>query len=219
MNKLIRSSLALLALASLAGSTWAQAWPQKPVKVVVAFSAGGTTAAPTATANAAVICQVSAAGMRTDASQSDFRTTGYIRWTATQAWTTTACGSRLSLSTAPNNAVDPVDRLHIDQDGAILVNTGTNDGVNRVQVNGSVTVSTGSAYKVNNTQVVGARDTGWAALSGTTDKATAYATYAGTAHGGLYSMTAVQALDDAVRNLSRRYGALETAARNHGLIN
>lgn len=183
------------------------------------LSAGGTAAAPTATANAAIIGQVSAAGMRTDGSSSDWRTTGYIRWTATQGWTTTACGSRLSLSATPNNAVDPVDRLHIDQDGAILVSTGTNDGVNRVQVNGSITVATGSAYKVNNTQVVGARDTGWGALTGTTDKATAYATYAGASHGGLYSMALVQALDDAVRNLSRRHGALEAAARTHGLIN
>ncbi|MDO9075363.1 MAG: tripartite tricarboxylate transporter substrate binding protein [Rubrivivax sp.] len=43
MNKLIRSTAVLIAGATLAGSALAQTWPTKPVKVVVAFSAGGTT--------------------------------------------------------------------------------------------------------------------------------------------------------------------------------
>ena len=43
MNTLIRTALALLASAALAPHAWAQAWPAKPVRVVVAFTAGGTT--------------------------------------------------------------------------------------------------------------------------------------------------------------------------------
>ena len=43
MNTFIRTALALLASAALAPHAWAQAWPTKPVRVVVAFTAGGTT--------------------------------------------------------------------------------------------------------------------------------------------------------------------------------
>ena len=38
-----RSALALLAGLACTGSAWAQAWPARPVRVVVAFTAGGTT--------------------------------------------------------------------------------------------------------------------------------------------------------------------------------
>ena len=43
MNTFIRTALALLASAALVPHAWAQAWPAKPVRVVVAFTAGGTT--------------------------------------------------------------------------------------------------------------------------------------------------------------------------------
>jgi len=43
MNTLIRTALALLASTALTAPAWSQAWPTKPVRVVVAFTAGGTT--------------------------------------------------------------------------------------------------------------------------------------------------------------------------------
>jgi len=43
MNKPMCSTAVLIASVTLAGAALAQAWPSRPVKVVVAFSAGGTT--------------------------------------------------------------------------------------------------------------------------------------------------------------------------------
>jgi tripartite-type tricarboxylate transporter receptor subunit TctC len=43
VNAFIRAACALLAAATFAGAACAQAWPAKPVRVVVAFTAGGTT--------------------------------------------------------------------------------------------------------------------------------------------------------------------------------
>jgi hypothetical protein len=52
------------------------------------------------------------------------------------------------------------------------LNTATDDGANQLQVNGSITVSTGGAFKVNNVQVLGARKTGWTAMTGTATRST-----------------------------------------------
>jgi tripartite-type tricarboxylate transporter receptor subunit TctC len=43
MHAFTRAACALLAAATCAGAAFAQAWPVKPVRVVVAFTAGGTT--------------------------------------------------------------------------------------------------------------------------------------------------------------------------------
>jgi tripartite-type tricarboxylate transporter receptor subunit TctC len=43
MTILARAALALIATSVFAGSAFAQAWPAKPVRVIVAFTAGGTT--------------------------------------------------------------------------------------------------------------------------------------------------------------------------------
>jgi len=43
LRSFIRSAFALLWMAAMSASVWAQVWPAKPVRVVVAFTAGGTT--------------------------------------------------------------------------------------------------------------------------------------------------------------------------------
>jgi tripartite-type tricarboxylate transporter receptor subunit TctC len=43
LRTFIRSAFALLWMAAMSATVWAQAWPAKPVRVVVAFTAGGTT--------------------------------------------------------------------------------------------------------------------------------------------------------------------------------
>ena len=43
IKPLVRWALGLLWMASFTSMAWAQAWPGKPVRVIVAFSAGGTT--------------------------------------------------------------------------------------------------------------------------------------------------------------------------------
>jgi len=43
LRTFIRSAFALLWMAAMSASVWAQVWPAKPVRVVVAFTAGGTT--------------------------------------------------------------------------------------------------------------------------------------------------------------------------------
>lgn len=67
--------------------------------------------------------------------------------------------------------------------------------------NNPINLISGNVLKVNNVQVVGARDTGWTAMTGTPDESTAYATS---------SVTLAQ--------LAGRVMALQTALTTHGLI-
>ena len=62
-------------------------------------------------------------------------------------------------------------------------------------------MASGKVIKVNTTQVVGARDTGWTAMTGSPDKSTSYATS---------SVTLPQ--------LAGRVAALQAALTTHGLI-
>lgn len=64
-----------------------------------------------------------------------------------------------------------------------------------------VNLSSGSVLKVNGTQVVGARDTGWTAMTGTPDESTSYA---------VSTVTLPQ--------LAARVAALQAALTTHGLI-
>lgn len=85
--------------------------------------------------------------------------------------------------------------------GAVMIGSDTDDGVNKLQVTGAITVSTGNSYKVNNVQVVAARDTGWSAMTGTANKATVYDTA---------SVTLAQ--------LAGRVMSIQSALTTHGLI-
>ncbi|WP_404927162.1 hypothetical protein [Mesorhizobium sp. ORM16] len=62
------------------------------------------------------------------------------------------------------------------------------------------------------------RDIGWTAGTGTANKG-AYATYGGQTHAATYSQSAIQAVDNALVNASRRVLSLEAAMRAAKLIN
>jgi hypothetical protein len=82
-----------------------------------------------------------------------------------------------------------------------------------------IDLTSGAVLKVAGNQVVGARKTGWAVDTGTA-KRTANATYSGTAEAG-YTQATVQALMDAVRDLSQTVKALKDdlhGTAGHGLI-
>jgi len=64
-----------------------------------------------------------------------------------------------------------------------------------------INLASGKVLQINGTQVVGAHDTGWAAMTGTTNKATVYDTA---------TVTLAQ--------LAGRVMALQAAATTHGLI-
>ncbi len=76
---------------------------------------------------------------------------------------------------------------------------------------------TAVTYKVGSDQVVSSRKTGWAAATGTHNRG-AYASYAGQTVSAGYVQIEVQAIDDALKALSRRFYSLETDITSHGLI-
>lgn len=77
----------------------------------------------------------------------------------------------------------------------------SDDATNILQVNGHMTLRAAKVYKINNVQVVGARDTGWAAMTGTPNKASVYDTA---------TVTLAQ--------LAGRVAQLQAALTAHGLI-
>jgi hypothetical protein len=76
---------------------------------------------------------------------------------------------------------------------------------------------TGRAYYVNSIQVVGARDTGWTAMTGTGSKATLAAAAAGTVSAA-YVQAEAQASRDRIAALEARLRSLDAALFTHGLI-
>jgi hypothetical protein len=82
-----------------------------------------------------------------------------------------------------------------------VVNDAGSAVIFRVTDSGAINIPTGGLYAINNTQVVGARNTGWTAMTGTLNENTAYAS--GT-------ITLVQ--------LAERVNAIQAALTTHGLI-
>ena len=106
----------------------------------------------------------------------------------TEAWGASARGSKITFYTTPNGSTTLTAAVVINQDA-------------EVDVTGNVDVASGKVYKVNGTQVVGARDTGWTAMTGTANENTSYDTA---------SVTLPQ--------LAGRVMALQAALTTHGLI-
>ena len=82
-----------------------------------------------------------------------------------------------------------------------IINDAGSAVIFRVTDSGSVNIPTGAVYALNNIQVVGGRNTGWAAMTGASNKATSYASS---------TITLVQ--------LAERVNALQAALSAHGLI-
>jgi hypothetical protein len=97
-----------------------------------------------------------------------------------------AAGSSYLYATAPTFAImcdnaaghirfatgGNAERARLHPTGRLALNSTADDGVNQLQVNGSITVSAGGAFKVDNVQVLGARKTGWTAMTGTATRST-----------------------------------------------
>lgn len=86
------------------------------------------------------------------------------------------------------------------------------------QSNTRLNLGSGWVYAINGSQVVGARDTGWTAATGTSNKGS-YSTYAGATISATPTQAEVQAINDALKAASERIKALEDMLRTHGLIN
>ena len=113
---------------------------------------------------------------------------GHIIGRATETWSGTARGNKLEFYTVPNTTTTITLAMTINQDA-------------EVDFAGNADVAGGKVYKVNGTQVVGARDTGWTAMTGTANENTSYDTA---------SVTLPQ--------LAGRVMALQAALTTHGLI-
>lgn len=100
--------------------------------------------------------------------------------------------------------------------GSFLVGDVPAPTTDKLQTAGSVNVSV--SYKVAGVQVLGARQTGWAAATGTANKGAFDADLTFTIS-ATYTQTEIQALADALRAERQRTKALEDAMRAHGLIN
>jgi hypothetical protein len=107
----------------------------------------------------------------------------------TELWVSGAArGSKIGIFTVPNGGTTITLAATFDHNGDLIMV-------------GNINVPTGKVYKVNNVQVVGARDTGWAAMTGTPNNGTVYDTATVT-----------------LPQLAGRVMALQAALTTHGLI-
>lgn len=91
-----------------------------------------------------------------------------IRMIATETWSGTANGSQIDFRTTPNGTTTITTDVSVFNSGGVGVGTATDPGAGKLGVL--------TAFNVGSNQVVGARITGYAAMTGSPDKATSYAT-------------------------------------------
>lgn len=113
---------------------------------------------------------------------------GVIMAKTTELWSGTARGMQILFYTVPNTTTVETLAMTLDQNQDLVAA-------------GNVNIGSGKVYKVNATQVVAARDTGWTAMTGSTNKATSYDTS---------TVTLAQ--------LAGRVMALQAALTTHGLL-
>lgn len=106
----------------------------------------------------------------------------------TETWSGSARGSKVTFYTVPNTTTGVVAALTLEH---------TQDAT----IGGNVNVGSGKVYRVNGTQVVAARATGWAAMTGSGNRATVYDTS---------TITLVQ--------LATRVKEIQDALTTHGLF-
>lgn len=142
--------------------------------------ASGTSASPTAVASGNALLRISADG-RYDASNYAGGSRAEVRLVTAEAWTASAQGANVELWVTPIGSTTQARLVTVTQFG--------------------LNIDVGKIFSVNNVQVVAGRDTGWTAMTGTPDKATAFATS---------TVTLAQ--------LAGRVMSLQTALTTHGLI-
>lgn len=121
----------------------------------------------------------------------------------------TAIGARAAVTTS-NTVV-----LGRTTDTAVIGATGNDGSGSKLQVTGAIKSTT--EYRVGANKVVGARDTGWAAMTGTGSKAAIAAAPAGTASAA-YAQTELQNALNRIAALEARMRSLDAALTAHGLI-
>lgn len=95
--------------------------------------------------------------------------------------------------------------------------TGTNGGTEKAWVGGDGRINSNAGFYRSGTQVVGARDTGWTAMTGTGSKGALAAAAAGTASGA-YVQAELQGALNRLAAVEARLKSYDAALITHGLI-